>query len=193
LNQSNPIATISLEIFRALADHSPRHGIEPKAHQISNAGLTITALPLLAARDWGTFKTNGLDVEIIVMSPPLGAAAMAQGDIDYVAGVGPASVAATLTGLASRAIWFSSDRISYWFRPRRSTEHRDLQGKNRLCGGVAAPTRGLVDCIEVGWRRLHDGRHPRPAIADSLFSGIRFRRSRADVAAAYFRRGEKGF
>src|SRR3954447_20751790 len=65
--------------------------------RISNAGLTITALPLLAARDWGTFKANGLDVEIIVMSPPLGAAAMAQGDIDYVAGVGPASVAATLT------------------------------------------------------------------------------------------------
>src|SRR5262245_60773048 len=79
--------------------------------RISNAGLTITALPLLAARDWGTFTANGLDVEIIVMSPPLGAAAMAQGDIDYVAGVGPASVAATLTGLASRAIWFSSDRI----------------------------------------------------------------------------------
>jgi len=80
--------------------------------RISNAGLTITALPLLAARDWGTFKANGLDVEIIVMSPPIGAAAMAQGDIDYVAGVGPASVAATLTGLQSRAIWFSSDRIS---------------------------------------------------------------------------------
>ncbi|MGZ9188198.1 MAG: hypothetical protein ACXW6R_26360, partial [Candidatus Binatia bacterium] len=54
--------------------------------RISNAGLTITALPLLAARDWGTFNTHGLDVEIIVMSPPIGAAAMAQGDIDYVAG-----------------------------------------------------------------------------------------------------------
>ena len=55
--------------------HQPR-----KAHKgkISNAGLTITALPRLAARDWGTFKANGLDVEIIVTSPPLGAAAMAQ-------------------------------------------------------------------------------------------------------------------
>ena len=49
--------------------------------RISNAGLTITALPLLAARDWGNFKANGLDVEIIVMSPPLGAAAMAQATI----------------------------------------------------------------------------------------------------------------
>ena len=86
--------------------------------RISNAGLTITALPLMAARDWGVFSANGLDVEIIVMAPSLAAAALAQGDIDYVAGVGPASVAATLSGLPSRAIWFSSDRISYWLMAR---------------------------------------------------------------------------
>jgi hypothetical protein len=86
--------------------------------RISNAGFTITALPLLAAKDWGAFSANGLDVELIVMSPSLAAAALAQGDIDYVAGVGPASVAATLSGLPSRAIWFSSDRISYWLMAR---------------------------------------------------------------------------
>jgi sulfonate transport system substrate-binding protein len=106
--------------------------------RISNAGLTITALPLLAARDWGTFAANGLDVEIVVMSPPLGAAAMHQGDIDYVAGVGPASIAATLSGLPSRAIWFSSDRISYWLQsatPYKSL--RELKGKKiALSGGV---------------------------------------------------------
>jgi len=55
--------------------------------RISNAGFTITALPLLAAKDWGVFNANGLDVELIVMSPTLAAAAVAQGDIDYVAGV----------------------------------------------------------------------------------------------------------
>ena len=106
--------------------------------RISNAGLTITALPLLAARDWGTFRENGLDVEIVVMSPPLGAAAMNQGDIDYVAGVGPASVAATLTGLPSRAIWFSSDRISYWLQaPAQYKTLHDLKGKKiALSGGV---------------------------------------------------------
>lgn len=106
--------------------------------RISNAGLTITALPLLAARDWGVFAGNGLDVEIVVMSPPLGAAAMNQGDIDYVAGVGPASVAATLTGLPSRAIWFSSDRISYWLQaPAQYKTLNDLKGKKiALSGGV---------------------------------------------------------
>jgi ABC-type nitrate/sulfonate/bicarbonate transport system substrate-binding protein len=106
--------------------------------RISNAGFTITALPLLAAKDWGVFSTNGVDVELIVMSPTLAAAAVAQGDIDYVAGVGPASVAATLTGLPSRAIWFSSDRISYWLQsaPQYKTV-QELKGKKiAISGGV---------------------------------------------------------
>jgi ABC-type nitrate/sulfonate/bicarbonate transport system substrate-binding protein len=106
--------------------------------RISNAGFTLTALPLLAAKDWGVFSANGLDVELIVMSPTLAAAAIAQGDIDYVAGVGPASVAATLSGLPSRAIWFSSDRITYWLQsaPVYKTLH-DLKGKKiALSGGV---------------------------------------------------------
>ncbi len=106
--------------------------------RISNAGFTITALPLLAAKDWGVFSANGVDAELIVMSPTLAAAAVAQGDIDYVAGVGPASVAATLTGLPSRAIWFSSDRISYWLQtaPQYKTL-QDLKGKKiAISGGV---------------------------------------------------------
>lgn len=81
--------------------------------RISNAGFTITALPLLAAKDWGTFTANGLDMEIILMASSVVPAALVQGDIDYQAGVGPASVNATLSGVPTRAIWFSSERISY--------------------------------------------------------------------------------
>lgn len=106
--------------------------------RISNAGFTITALPLLAAKDWGVFSANGVDVELIVMSPTLAAAAVAQGDIDYVAGVGPASVAATLTGLPSRAIWFSSDRISYWLQSASQYKTvQELKGRKiAISGGV---------------------------------------------------------
>ena len=82
--------------------------------RISNAGFTITALPLLAAKDWGVFTANGLDMDAILMQSALVPAALTQGDIDYQAGVGPASVNATLSGFSTRAIWFSSDKISYW-------------------------------------------------------------------------------
>jgi len=86
--------------------------------RISNAAFTITALPLLAARDWKIFPANGLDMEIILMNSALVPPALVQGDIDYQAGVGPASVNATLSGFPTRAIWFSSDKISYWLMSR---------------------------------------------------------------------------
>ena len=47
---------------------------------------------LLAARDWRIFPANGLDMEIILMNSALVPPALVQGDIDYQAGVGPASV-----------------------------------------------------------------------------------------------------
>src|SRR5207253_2424183 len=119
--------------------------------RISNAGLTITALPLLAARDWGIFNASGMDVELIVMAASLAPAALSGGDIDYIAGVGPASVSATLTGLTARAIWFSSDRISYWLmaRPQFKTLE-DLKGKKiAISGGVGGTNHvALVVALE---------------------------------------------
>ena len=100
--------------FSAVADAQERR-IKTR---ISNAAFTITALPLLAARDWGTFSANGLDAELILMNSALVPPALVQGDIDYQAGVGPASVNATLSGFPTRAIWFSSDKISYWLMAR---------------------------------------------------------------------------
>src|SRR5258707_15423987 len=81
--------------------------------RISNAGFTITALPLLAAKDWGLFTANGLDMEVILIQSSLAPAALTQDDIDFKAVVGPASAIATMAGFTSRAIWFSSDRVSY--------------------------------------------------------------------------------
>jgi len=119
--------------------------------RISNAGLTITSLPLLAARDWGIFAANGMEVEIIVMAPSIAASALAQGDVDYVAGVGPASVSATLSGLPSRAIWFSSDRISYWLMAKPQFKNlEDLKGKKiAVSGGVGGTNHvALVIALE---------------------------------------------
>ena len=139
--------------------------------RISNAGLTITALPLLAAQRLGNvFNANGLDVELIVMSPSLAAAAMAQGDIDYVAGVGPASVAATFSGLPSRAIWFSSDRISYWLQARAAVQNaagsqrqkdRPLRRRGRYqpCGVDRLPWRSRARTRKTTrWSAYRDSR-----------------------------------
>jgi ABC-type nitrate/sulfonate/bicarbonate transport system substrate-binding protein len=111
---------------------------EPRTKaRISNAAFTITALPLLAAKEWGVFTANGLDVEIILMQSSIVPAALSQGDIDYQAGVGPASVNGTLSGFPTRAIWFSSDRISYWLmaKPQFKTLE-SLKGKKIAVSGL---------------------------------------------------------
>ncbi|MBI2365555.1 MAG: ABC transporter substrate-binding protein [Deltaproteobacteria bacterium] len=142
---------ILLALFLIILNVPQAHSQDKRTKvRISNAGFTITALPLLAAKDWGAFAANGLDVELIVMNPSLAAAAVAQGDIDYVAGVGPASVAATLSGLQSRAIWFSSDRISYWLMARpqfKSVE--DLKGKKIAISGGAGGTNHVALMIAL--------------------------------------------
>ena len=113
-NRSKSVAlTIILSVLLLLVSNGFAQERRVKL-RISNAGFTITALPLLAAKDWGLFSANGLDMEVILMQSSLVPAALTQGDIDFQAGVGPASVNATMTGFATRAIWFSSDRISYW-------------------------------------------------------------------------------
>ncbi len=105
--------------------------------RISNASFSITALPLLAAREWGVFSANKLDMEIILMQSSIVPAALSQGDIDYQAGVGPASVNATLRGFPTRAIWFSADKISYWLmaKPQYKTLE-SLKGKKIAITGL---------------------------------------------------------
>jgi NitT/TauT family transport system substrate-binding protein len=139
-----------LALFVALSSQAWSQDKRTKL-RISNAGLTITALPLLAARDWGIFAANGMDVEIIVMAASLAPSALSSGDIDYIAGVGPASVSATLTGLSSRAIWFSSDRISYWLMARPPIKTlEELKGKKiAISGGVGGTNHvALVIALE---------------------------------------------
>jgi len=81
--------------------------------RISNSAMSVTSLGLLAAREWKFFQERGLDVEIILMSPALTVPAMISGEIDYFAGVGPGVVSASLSGMPFRAVWVSSDKVSY--------------------------------------------------------------------------------
>ncbi|MSP38207.1 MAG: hypothetical protein EXR70_06925 [Deltaproteobacteria bacterium] len=87
---------------------------ERRKIRISNAPLSYSALPLVAAREWKLFQEQGLDVEVILMRSSAAVAALASGDLDYQSGIGPASISATLSGLDSRALWSSTNRITYW-------------------------------------------------------------------------------
>ncbi|HSQ13011.1 MAG TPA: hypothetical protein VLM90_08330, partial [Candidatus Deferrimicrobium sp.] len=131
---------IVLCVTLLLADHGASQERRSKL-RITNAGFTITALPLLAAQEWKIFNANNLDMEVILMQSALVPPALTQGDIDYQAGVGPASVNATMSGFATRAIWFSSERISYWLmaKPQFKTVE-SLKGRKVAVSGLGGTT-----------------------------------------------------
>ena len=104
---------------------------EPKTKiRIANSALSVTSLPLLAAREWKLFHERGLDVEIILMSPAISVPAIVSGEIDYFAGVGPGVASASIGGLPLRAVWVSSDKVSYSLmaNPKFKTV-QELKGK----------------------------------------------------------------
>lgn len=135
--QRNKIAMVLVLLIIGILLTSVSSAQERRKLRITNAGFTMTALPLLAAKEWRIFDATGLDMEVILMQSQLVPPALTQGDIDYQAGVGPASVNATLSGFATRAIWFSTDRISYWLmaRPQYKTLE-NLKGKKVAVSGL---------------------------------------------------------
>jgi len=108
---------------------------ERRKIRISNATLSYSALPLIAAREWKFFQEQGLDVEIILMRSAAAVAALVSGDLDYQSGIGPASVSATLGGLDSRALWSSTNRITYWLMAK--PEYKTIQDLKRKKIGVS--------------------------------------------------------
>src|SRR5438132_3637812 len=109
--------------------------------RIAIPSASICCLHLFAAQQWKVFEENGLDVEIIQMRPQAANAAMVSGDIHYFAGVGPNSVAATLRGLPSRAVWFASDQLIYSLiaKPEFKTL-KELRSKRIAVGALGDTT-----------------------------------------------------
>lgn len=107
---------------------------------------SICCLHLFAAQQWKVFEDNGLDMEIVQMRPQVANAAMVAGEIHYFAGVGPNSVAATLRGMMSRAVWFASDQLIYSLMARSEFKSLSQVRSKRLAVG------GLGDTTEVSLR-----------------------------------------
>jgi len=116
---------------------APAGSQERRKIRISNANFSFTALPLIAARDWKFFAGEGLDVEIILMRSSAAAAALVSGDLDYQSGIGTATVGASLSGLDSRAVWASTNRIVYWLMARPESKNlQDLRQKRIGVSGL---------------------------------------------------------
>src|SRR5207302_1937937 len=113
-------------------------GQEPlKKVRIAYPDNTICCLPLFAALQWEVFEANSLQAEIIQVRSQIAYPALAAGEVQYVAGVGPASVSATLRGMPSKAVWFATDQLIYSLISRPYYQNvKDLRNKKIALTGL---------------------------------------------------------
>jgi len=111
-------------------------------HKINIAypGPTLISLPFLAANEWKLFAENGLSVQLIVMTFTISIPALASEQVDYLGGVGPATVGSTLRGIPTRAVWFSSEKLLWSLMGQPSVKTlNDLKQKPiGITGGLGA-------------------------------------------------------
>lgn len=109
--------------------------------RIGYIGLSLSSMPLLAAREFGIFAKNGVQAELLMLTFQLSSVALNAGDLEYVAGVGPGSVSATLGGSPSRAVWIVANRLIYNViaQPEVKTL-QELRGKRIGVSGLGATT-----------------------------------------------------
>jgi ABC-type nitrate/sulfonate/bicarbonate transport system substrate-binding protein len=72
----------------------------------------LTFVPYYFGKAHGMFAREGIDLEIIVMRPPLGVTALVAGDLDYTA-AGGLSFRAAMKGVPIRTIAFIQTRLSF--------------------------------------------------------------------------------
>jgi len=77
--------------------------------KIGLPSITITASPMIVAKDHGFFQQEGLSVDLVVMPASLNIKVLLTGDIQYAATIGSA-VAASIRGINVRTIMLFVDR-----------------------------------------------------------------------------------
>lgn len=135
---------------------------------IAYAGPSLIALPFLAAQEWKLFSQNGLSTQLIVMTFTISIPALSAEQVDYLGGVGPATVSATLRGIPTRAVWFSSDKVlwSLMAHPQMKTLVDLRQKPIGITGGLGAT--GHVALLLALEKAGHDSK----AYAISPFTGV---------------------
>jgi ABC-type nitrate/sulfonate/bicarbonate transport system substrate-binding protein len=80
--------------------------------RLTVAAKALTYLPYYFGKSKGLFEKEGVNLEIIVMRPPIGVAALAAGEVDYTGSTG-VSLRAAMKGLPVRALMFIQTRLSF--------------------------------------------------------------------------------
>jgi NitT/TauT family transport system substrate-binding protein len=111
---------------------------------------SLTSLPLFFGKDKGFFSREGIDVDLVLMSPPTAIAALVAGELDFSTTVG-AGISATMRGLPIKRILYIQQFVTFALMAAPEIKNvRDLVGKS--VGAVA-----LTDATAIAAREIIKG------------------------------------
>jgi ABC-type nitrate/sulfonate/bicarbonate transport system substrate-binding protein len=124
---------------------------------------SLTSMPLFFGKDKGFFAREGIDVDLVLMSPPTAIAALVAGELDFSTTVG-AGISATMRGLPIKRILYIQQFITFALMaaPEIKTV-RDLAGKS--VGAVA-----LTDATAIAAREILKGNGIDPSAVNFFYT-----------------------
>ena len=111
---------------------------------------SLTSMPLFFGKDKGFFAREGVDVDLVLMSPPTAIAALVAGELDFSTTVG-AGISATMRGLPIKRVLYIQQFVTFALMATPEIKSvRDLVGKS--LGAVA-----LTDATAIAAREILKG------------------------------------
>jgi ABC-type nitrate/sulfonate/bicarbonate transport system substrate-binding protein len=124
---------------------------------------SLTSMPLFFGKDKGFFAREGIDVDLVLMSPPTAIAALVAGELDFSTTVG-AGISATMRGLPIKRILYIQQYVTFALMAAPEIKSvRDLIGKS--LGAVA-----LTDATAIAAREIIKGNGVDPAAVNFFYT-----------------------
>ena len=124
---------------------------------------SLTSMPLFFGKDKGFFAREGVDVDLVLMSPPTAIAALVAGELDFSTTVG-AGISATMRGLPIKRVLYIQQYVTFALMaaPEIKTV-RELVGKS--LGAVA-----LTDATAIAAREILKGNGIDPSAVNFFYT-----------------------
>jgi NitT/TauT family transport system substrate-binding protein len=124
---------------------------------------SLTSMPLFFGKDKGFFAREGVDADLVLMSPPTAIAALVAGELDFSTTVG-AGISATMRGLPIKRILYIQQSVTFALMAAPEIKSvRDLVGKQ--LGAVA-----LTDATAIAAREIIKGNGVDPSAVNFFYT-----------------------
>lgn len=107
----------------------------------------VSHVAFYAAKDKGYFQQEGLDVEVILMSAPIGIRALIAGDVDA-STVGGSALPPIFRGAPLRMVFISFDKPTHWLYAKPDIRTvKDLKGRKVAVDGLGGTLESLLRSV----------------------------------------------